>query len=235
MNQNNNMNISNDILNTRNLYEITNKYIKCLSLFLLNYLFIYSTNDFIPSIRNNQKHMSNNNSAPQESLILAALFKLVSSLYIENNQNIIPQNTQDNKNNNDALIMYNTIFSEYLNNNLEIDTNLLGSLSEITIKDLKFYLSTNSNNCLSKEKKNLSIISNLKKAFIYNCFDIDNHIENAICIKNIINKKMVINLIQRYLYVLITYFIYYGKELKEDNFFHYIIKLALVSTAEDIA
>ena len=220
MNQNNNMNISNDILNTRNLYEITNKYIKCLSLFLLNHLFIYSTNDFIPSIRNNQKHMSNNNSVPQESLILAALFKLVSSLYIENNQNIIPQNTQDNKNINDALIMYNTIFSEYLNNNLEIDTNLLGSLSEITIKDLKFYLSTNSNNCLSKEKKNLSIISNLKKAFIYNCFDIDNHIENAICIKNIINKKMVINLIQRYLYILITYFIYYGKELNCLKYFN---------------
>ena len=55
INMNINLNMNIDILISRNLFEITNKYIKCLSLFLLNHLFIYSTNDFIPLI------ISNNN------------------------------------------------------------------------------------------------------------------------------------------------------------------------------
>ena len=216
INKNNNIYMNNDILNTRNLFDITNKYIKCLSLFLLNQLFIYSTNDFIPLILNNNqiKNMKNKISAPQESLILVSLFKLVSSIYIENNKTFNLNNINSNNETkcDDAFIMYNIIFSEYLNNDLEIDTQNFGSLSEMIIKDLRFYLSTNSNNVLSKEKKNLSIISNLKKVFLYNCFDIDNLIENDFCIRKIINKKIIMNLIQRYLYVLISYFIYYGKE-----------------------
>ena len=208
-------------LNLNNLYEITNKYTKCLCFFLLNNLFIYSTNDFMPIILNNKQSKQRNITSPQESLILASLFKLISSIYVENNKNLKDNN--DNNNIKEVMIMFNIIFSEYLNNSCEIDTNNLGSLSEILLKDLKFYLSLNSNNVLSKEKKNLSIISNLKKAFLYNCFDIDNLIDNNFAIKKIVGYKIIINLIQRYLSLLITYFICYGKEincLKNFNEFY---------------
>ena len=145
---NNFNNMNNDILNSRNLYEITNKYIKCLSLFLLNHLFIYNTNDFIPLIisNNNNPRKRNNNkmSAPQESLILVSLFKLISSIYLENNKNIYNNNSNNDNLDNDALIMFNAIFSEYLNNNIDIETRILGSLNEILMKDLRFYLSYNS-------------------------------------------------------------------------------------------
>ena len=214
-----------EICNWRNLIEITNKYMKCICLFLLNHLFIYNTNDFIPlSVNNNPKKACNysKKTTPQESLILVSLFKLISSLYIENNKyfnyiNINNKKNNDDKSNqstnNEAIIMFHAIFSEFLNNEIVIVTENLGSLNEIIIKDLRFYLSQNCNNCLSKEKKNLSIISNLKKFFLYNCFDIDNLIENNFSIKNIVNKKLIINLIQRYLFLLISYFIYYGKEI----------------------
>ena len=208
----------------RNLIEIMNRYMKCICLFLLNHLFIYNTNDFIPLVSyNNPKKTCKNNKAstPQESLILVSLFKLISSLYIENNKyfNYININNnkinddKSNQSNNEVIIMFHSLFSEFLSNEIVIDTNNLGSLNEIIIKDLRFYLSPNCNNCLSKEKKNLSIISNLKKVFLYNCFDIDNLIENDFSIKIIINKNLIINLIQRYLFLLISYFIYYGKEI----------------------
>ena len=210
-----------EISNWRNLIEITNKYMKCICLFLLNHLFIYNTNDYIPLVPNNHPKKTCNysqKSAPQESLILVSLFKLISSLYIENNKyfnyiNIHSNKNNDDKSNNEVIIMFHSLFSEILNNDIVIDTSNLGSLNEIIIKDLRFYLSPNCNNCLSKDKKDLSIISNLKKVFLYNCFDIDNLIENDFSIKNIVKKKLIINLIQRYLFLLISYFIYYGKEI----------------------
>jgi len=210
-----------EICNWRSLIEFTNKYMKCICLFLLNHLYIYNTNDYIPLVSNNNPKKTckySQKSTPQESLILVSLFKLISSLYIENNtyfnyNNINNNDDKSNQKNNEAIIMFHTLFSEFLNNEIVIDTNNLGSLNEIIIKDLRFYLSSNENNCLSKEKKNLSIISNLKKAFLYNCFDIDNLVENDFSIKNIVNKKIIINLIQRYLFLLISYFIYYGKEI----------------------
>ena len=237
---NNNMNINIDILNIKNLYKITNKYIKCLSLFLLNHLFIYSTNDFLIIYTNPRKNniTGNKKSTPQESLILASLFKLISNLYIENeksyninnnsnnniNININNNNISNNNNNkdldNDALVMFNIIFSEYLNNNVSINTNIEGSLSTILIKDLKSYLSSNINNCLSKDKKILSIISNLKKVFLYNCFDIDSHMDIDFSIKKIVNEKITINLIQRYLFLLISYFIYYNTQINCVAYFN---------------
>ena len=220
-----NNNNSIEICNWRNLIEITNKYMKCICLFLLNHLFIYNTNDFIPLVVNNNPKKTCNyskKSTPQESLILASLFKLISSLYIESNNrfnyinninNYINKDDKTSQSNNEVIIMFHIIFSEFLNNEIVIDTGNLGSLNEIIIKDLRFYLSPNGSNCLSKEKKNISIISNLKKAFLYNCFDIDNLMENNISIQNIINKKLVVNLIQRYLFFLISYFLFYGREI----------------------
>ena len=205
---NHNNNIPN-IPNSSSIYDITNKYMKCLCLFLLNHLFIYSTKDFIPLLIKNVKIGGNfdKKSSPQDSLILVALFNSISSLYYEMNPN-------DNKNEEKhSFIMLDRIFSEYLNNGIDIDTSTLHPLNELLIKDLRNYLSCNLNNCLSKEKKNLSILGNIKKVFLYNCFEIDNLIENHTCIKQMINKKIIVNLIQRYLFVLISYFIYYGKDI----------------------
>ena len=77
------------IINTNIAFEITNKYMKVLCLFLLNHLFIYSTKDFIPLVVKNLKKGTNfdKSSSPQESLILVTLFKSISSLYIEINFN----------------------------------------------------------------------------------------------------------------------------------------------------
>ena len=212
----NNINsLSNDGLNSGILYDITNKYMKILCLLLLNHLFIYSTNDFIGLIIENLKK-GNKQTSPPESLILVALFKSISSLYVENNINFFPKN----ENEEESFIMFDKIFSEYINNEIEIDTGSLGSLNELLIKELRVYLSPNSDNCLSKEKKKLSIIGKIKKAFLYNCFDIDNLIDNDFCIKTMINKKIIINLIQRYLLLLISYFIYYGKNIDCLQYFN---------------
>ena len=211
--------IYNNILNipsTNIMHEITDKYIKILCLFLLNHLFIYSTKDFIPLIIKNLKKGTtfDKSSSPPESLILVALFKSISSLYIEMNFK------DQSKNEDDSFIMLNIIFSEYLNNEIDIDTSTLGSLNELLIKGMREYLSSNLNNCLSKEKKKLSIIGNIKKVFLYNCFEIDNLIENNFCIKQMIKKRIIVNLIQRYLFVLISYFIYYRKNIDCLKYFN---------------
>ena len=213
-------NVDNYLFNIPNaniIYEITNKYIKVLCLFLLNRLYIYSTTDFIPLIIKNSKKGVNfdKSSSPQESLILVALFQSISSLFIEINYDKIQNNKCD-----ESFIMLDILFSEYVNNEIDIDTSTLGSLNELLIKDLRSYLSSDLNNCLSKEKKKLSIISNIKKVFLYNCFDIDNYIENHICIKQMIKTKIIANLIQRYLFVLISYFIYYRKNVDCLKYFN---------------
>ena len=213
---NNDTIIFNIIPNTIIMNDITNKYMKCLGLLLLNHLFIYSPKDFIPLVIKNVKKGGSfdKSSSPQESLILVALFKSISSLYIEmNSSNEI--NREDN-----SFIMLDNIFSEYINNEIDVDTSSLGSLNELLIKELRFYLSSNLNNCLSKEKKKLSIIGNIKKVFLYNCFEIDNLIENHFCIRQMINKKIIVNLIQRYLFVLISYFIYYRKNIDSLKYFN---------------
>ena len=216
---NNNSPIYNNIINipnSMNMQEITNKYIKILCLFLLNHLFIYSTKDFIPLIIKNLKKGASYEkaSSPQESLIIVALFKSISSLYNEMNLN-----SKDNKED-DSFIMLDNIFSEYLNNDIEIDTSTTGSLNELLIKVLREYLSSNLNSCLSKEKKKLYIIGNIKRVFLYICFDIDNLIENNFCIKQMIKKRIIVNLIQRYLFVLISYFIYYRKNIDCLKYFN---------------
>ena len=213
------------IPNTGNIREITNKYIKCLCLFLLNHLFIYSPSDFIPLIIKKLKKEATfgQSSSPPESLIIVALFKSISSLYVElNSENNINNGvkTEDNS----SFIMIDKLFSEYLNNEIEIDTSNLGSLNELLIKELRDYISSNLNNCLSKEKRKLSIIGNIKKVFLYNCFEIDNLRENEHCIKTMMQKKIIINLIQRYLFVLISYFIYYGKNIDCLEFFNEFYK-----------
>ena len=216
---NNNAPLFNNILNipnTMNMLEITNKYIKILCLFLLNHLFIYSTKDFVPLIIKNLKKGASydKSSSPQESLILVALFKAISSLYNEMNLN------NENKKEDDSFIMLDNLFSEYLNNDIEIDTSTTGSLNELLIKVLREYLSSNLNSCLSKEKKKLYIMGNIKKVFLYNCFEIDNLIPNDFCIKQMINKRIIVNLIQRYLFVLISYFIYYRKNVDCLKYFN---------------
>jgi hypothetical protein len=216
---NNNAPLFNNILNipnTMNMLEITNKYIKILCLFLLNHLFIYSTKDFVPLIIKNIKKGASydKSSSPQESLILVALFKAISSLYNEMNLN------NENKKEDDSFIMLDILFSEYLNNDIEIDTSTTGSLNELLIKVLREYLSSNLNSCLSKEKKKLYIMGNIKKVFLYNCFEIDNLIPNDFCIKQMINKRIIVNLIQRYLFVLISYFIYYRKNVDCLKYFN---------------
>ena len=211
----------NTIPNTNIIHEITNKYMKCLCLFLLNHLYIYSNRDYIPlAIKNIKKEATyDKSSTPQESLILVTLFKSISSLFFEIN----PDNNIDNskiKIEDDSFRMLDNIFKEYLNNGIEIDTSNLGPLNELLIKELRFYLSPNLNNCLSKEKKNLSILRNIKKVFLYNCFDIDNLFTNDSCIKKMINSKIIVNLIQRYLFVIISYFIYYGKNIDCLKYFN---------------
>ena len=213
-------NVDNYLFNIPNaniIYEITNKYIKVLCLFLLNRLYIYSTTDFIPLIIKNSKKGVNfdKSSSPQESLILVALFQSISSLFIEINYDKIQNNKCD-----ESFIMLDILFSEYVNNEIDIDTSTLGSLNELLIKDLRSYLSSDLNNCLSKEKKKISIIGNIKKVFLYNCFDIDNYIDNDFCIKQMIKSKIISNLIQRYLFVLISYFIYYRKSIDCLKYFN---------------
>ena len=218
-----NINIS-YIPNIATIREITNKYIKCLCLFLLNHLFIYSPRDFIPLITQSLKREASfgQMSTPPESLIIVALFKSISSLYIELNHD---NNSNNNiKEEESSFIMVDILFSEYLNNEIDIDTSNLGSLNEILIKELRDYLSSNLNNCLSKDKKKLSIIGNIKKVFLYNCFEIDNFRENEHCIKIMIQKKIILNLIQRYLFILISYFIYYGKNVDCLQFFNEFYK-----------
>ena len=183
-----NINIS-YIPNIATIREITNKYMKCLCLFLLNHLFIYSPRDFIPLITQSLKKEASfgQMSTPPESLIIVALFKSISSLYIEiNYDNNLKNNIKEEES---SFIMLDILFSEYLNNGIDIDTSNLGSLNELLIKELRDYLSSNLNNCLSKDKKKLSIIGNIKKVFLYNCFEIDNFRENEHCIKIMIQKK----------------------------------------------
>ena len=202
------------IPNIITIQDITKKYMKCLCLFLLNNLFIFSTRDFIPLTIKSLKKEANfdKTSSPQESLIIVALFKSISSLYKE-------INSEDN-NEDVSFIMLDNLFHEYLNNDIEIDTSNLGPLNEILIKDLRNYLSSNINSCLSKEKKNTTIIGNIKKVFLYNCFEIDNLIDNDFCIKTMIKKKIIVNLIQRYLFVLLSYFVYYGKNIDCLKYFN---------------
>ena len=116
------------IINTNIAFEITNKYMKVLCLFLLNHLFIYSTKDFIPLVVKNLKKGTNfdKSSSPQESLILVTLFKSISSLYIE-----INFNSENKKNDDESFTMLDILFSEYINNEIEIDTSTLGSLNEL--------------------------------------------------------------------------------------------------------
>ena len=214
-----NINIS-YIPNIATIREITNKYMKCLCLFLLNHLFIYSPRDFIPLITQSLKKEASfgQMSTPPESLIIVALFKSISSLYIEiNYDNNLKNNIKEEES---SFIMLDILFSEYLNNGIDIDTSNLGSLNELLIKELRDYLSSNLNNCLSKDKKKLSIIGNIKKVFLYNCFEIDNFRENEHCIKIMIQKKIILNLIQRYLFILISYFVYYGKSIDCLQFFN---------------
>ena len=207
--------------NTNNIFipsllkEITNKYMKCLNLFLLIRLFLCDPINFL-SKKNNFSKGRIVEYEPKESLIFMALYELTSNLYKD-------FNSKNNKNeiNNDSIDMLNIIFNEYLYNDLcEIDTSNLGKLNEITIKNLRTYLSKDSNNCLSKEKKEISIISNIKKYFIYSCFDINNELENDPTIKNVIKEKILIHLIHRYLFVLICYFIHCNKETNCLKYFN---------------
>ena len=106
-----------------------------------------------------------------------------------------------------------------------------GSLNELLIKYLRSYLSSDLKNCLSKEKKKLSIIINIKN-FLYNRFDIGNYIGKNNFIKQMIKSKIIANLIQRYLFFLISYFIYSWKNIDFlkylMNFIQNIININLI-------